>query len=116
MPGILAMTIAGTAGGIATTVAMDMTEGITARFRTMAISRAAVLAGHVLGNTIQALIAVVLVLAVGLLVGFRPTAGPLDWLAAARLIALIAFAVSWLGSAWGCRRSRSRRRATCRCC
>ena len=59
MPGILAMTIAGTAGGIATTVAMDMTEGITARFRTMAISRAAVLAGHVLGNTIQAIIAVV---------------------------------------------------------
>src|SRR5665647_937924 len=37
------------AGGTATTVAMDMTEGITARFRTMAISRAAVLAGHVLG-------------------------------------------------------------------
>ena len=52
-----AMTIAGSAGGTATTVAMDMTEGITARFRTMAISRAAVLAGHVLGNTIQALIA-----------------------------------------------------------
>ncbi len=59
MPGILLMTIAGSAGGTATTVAMDMTEGITARFRTMAISRAAVLAGHVLGNTIQAIIAVV---------------------------------------------------------
>ena len=59
MPGILLITIAGTAGGTATTVAMDMTEGITARFRTMAISRAAVLAGHVLGNTIQAIIAVV---------------------------------------------------------
>ncbi len=52
MPGILLITIAGTAGGTSTTVAMDMTEGITARFRTMAISRAAVLAGHVLGNTI----------------------------------------------------------------
>ncbi len=66
MPGILLITIAGTAGGTRTTVAMDMTEGITARFRTMAISRAAVLAGHVLGNTIQAVIAVVLVLGVGL--------------------------------------------------
>ncbi|MDQ1574622.1 MAG: type transport system permease protein, partial [Actinomycetota bacterium] len=53
MPGILLITIAGTASGAAITVAMDMTEGITARFRTMAISRAAVLAGHVLGNTIQ---------------------------------------------------------------
>jgi ABC-2 type transport system permease protein len=41
LPGILAITIAGTGGGTATTVSMDMTEGITARFRTMAISRAA---------------------------------------------------------------------------
>ena len=101
MPGILAMTIAGTAGGIATTVAMDMTEGITARFRTMAISRAAVLAGHVLGNTVQAIIGVVVVLAVGLLVGFRPTAGPGDWIAAVGMIALIAFAISWLAVAMG---------------
>jgi ABC-2 type transport system permease protein len=101
MPGILAMTIAGSAGGTATTVAMDMTEGITARFRTMAISRAAVLAGHVLGNTIQALIAVVLVLGVGLLIGFRPTADALGWVLAAVLLVLLAFAVSWLGVAMG---------------
>jgi ABC-2 type transport system permease protein len=40
MPGILLITIAGTVSGVAITVAMDMTEGITARFRTMAISRA----------------------------------------------------------------------------
>ncbi len=97
MPGILAMTIAGTAGGAATTVAMDMTEGITARFRTMAISRAAVLAGHVLGNTIQAIIGVVVVLGVGLLIGFRSTTGPIQWVAAVGMIVLIAFAISWLG-------------------
>lgn len=101
MPGILAMTIAGSAGGTATTVAMDMTEGITARFRTMAISRAAVLAGHVLGNTVQALIAVVLVLGVGLLIGFRPTADLLGWALVAGLLAFVAFAVSWLGVAMG---------------
>lgn len=101
MPGILAITIAGTASGSAITVSMDMTEGITARFRTMAISRAAVLAGHVLGNTIQAIIAVALVLGVGLLVGFRPTAGPIDWIAATGLFLLIAFAVNWLGVAMG---------------
>ena len=101
VPGILAMTIAGTAGGIATTVAMDMTEGITARFRTMAISRAAVLAGHVLGNTVQALIGVVVVLAVSLLVGFRPTADPIEWIAAVGMFVLIAFAISWLAVAMG---------------
>jgi ABC-2 type transport system permease protein len=101
VPGILAITIAGTASGTAITVSMDMTEGITARFRTMAISRASVLAGHVIGNTLQALIAVVLVLGVSLLVGFRPTAGPMEWLAAAGIFTLIAFAVNWLGVAMG---------------
>lgn len=101
IPGILLITIAGTASGAAITVAMDMTEGITARFRTMAISRASVLAGHVLGNTIQAVVAVALVLGVGLLVGFRPTANPLEWLELAGFVVLISFAVSWIGVAMG---------------
>ncbi len=101
LPGILLLTIAGSAGGTATTVAMDMTEGITARFRTMAISRAAVLAGHVLGNTIQAIIAVTLVLGVGILIGFRPTAGPMEYVAAFGLLVLISFAISWIGVAMG---------------
>ena len=101
VPGILLITIAGGAGGTATTVAMDMTEGITARFRTMAISRAAVLAGHVLGNTIQTMIAVALVLGVGLLIGFRSTAGPVEWFTAVGLIALIAYVISWLAVAMG---------------
>jgi ABC-2 type transport system permease protein len=101
MPGILLITIAGTASGAAITVAMDMTEGITARFRTMSISRAAVLTGHVLGNTIQGIIAVALVLGVGLLIGFRPRANPIEWLAVAGLVVLISFAVSWIGVAMG---------------
>ncbi len=101
IPGILVITIAGTAAGTATTVSMDMMEGITARFRTMAIARASVLAGHVLGNSIQALIAVVLVLAVGVLIGFRPTATPVEWLATAGFLALVAFAVTWIGVAMG---------------
>lgn len=101
MPGILAITLAGSASGAAITVSMDMTEGITARFRTMAISRAAVLAGHVLGNAIQGLIAVALVLGVGILIGFRPTASPLEWLALVGLLALIAYALSWVGVAMG---------------
>jgi ABC-2 type transport system permease protein len=101
MPGILLITIAGTAGGAAITVSMDMTEGITARFRTMAISRASVLAGHVLGNTVQGVVAVALVLGVGALIGFRPTAGPVEWAGTAAMVVLISFAVSWLGVAMG---------------
>ena len=101
VPGILVITIAGAASGTAITVAMDMTEGITARFRTMAISRAAVLAGHVLGNTLQALIAVTLVLGVAIAVGFRPTAAPAGWAALVGIVALIAFAVNWLAVGMG---------------
>ncbi|PWC06769.1 ABC transporter permease [Mycetocola zhujimingii] len=101
VPGILLITISGATTGAAITVSMDMIEGITARFRTMAISRSAVLAGHVLGNTIQAMIAVALVLGVAVLIGFRPTAGPAEWLAVAGLIALISYSLCWLGVAMG---------------
>ncbi|MGE3449248.1 MAG: ABC transporter permease [Microbacteriaceae bacterium] len=101
VPGILAMTVAGSASGAAITVSMDMIEGITARFRSMAISRAAVLAGHVLGNAIVGLIAVALVLGVALLAGFRSTTGPVEWLLAAGFIAVLAFALNWLGVGMG---------------
>ena len=52
-PGILLMAVAGAAQGTAISVAMDMTEGIIARFRTMAIARVSVLTGHVVGSVIQ---------------------------------------------------------------
>src|SRR4249919_3471631 len=57
VPGILLVTVAGAAQGTAISMAMDMTEGIIARFRTMAIARASVLAGHVIGSVIQTVLA-----------------------------------------------------------
>jgi len=101
IPGILLMTVAGGAQGTAISVAMDMTEGIIARFRTMAIARGAVLTGHVVGSVIQTMLAVVIVMVVALLIGFRPTTGPLEWAAAAGLLALAAVAISWLSVALG---------------
>jgi ABC-2 type transport system permease protein len=101
IPGILLMTVAGGSQGTAISVAMDMTEGIIARFRTMAIARGAVLTGHVVGSVIQIMLAVVIVMAVALLIGFRPTTGPLEWAAAAGLLALSAVAISWLSVALG---------------
>jgi ABC-2 type transport system permease protein len=80
---------------------MDMSEGIVARFRTMAVSRSSVLAGHVIGSVIQTMLALAIVLVVALLVGFRPTTGPIEWLAAAGLVALAALAVSWISVALG---------------
>jgi ABC-2 type transport system permease protein len=80
---------------------MDLTEGIVARFRTMAISRASILIGHVFGSLIQTMISVALVLGIAVLIGFRPTMDPARWIAALGMIALVAFAVTWLAVALG---------------
>ena len=101
IPGILLMTVAAAAQGTAVSVAMDMTEGIMARFRTMAIARVSILAGHVLGAMIKTFFGIVVVTAVALAVGFRPTTAPLDWLAAAGVMAMITFALTWLTVALG---------------
>ena len=101
VPGILLMTIAAAANGTAILVAMDMTGGIVARFRTMSIARASVLAGHVLGSVIQALLGVAVVTAIALALGFRPTADPLDWLAGLAILILFANALAWLATALG---------------
>ncbi len=101
VPGILLITIAGVAQGTALSIAMDMAAGIIARFRTMAISRSAVLVGHVLGALIQSLVAVAIILGVALLLGFRPTAGPVQWLEVAGMVLLLGLAVTWLSVALG---------------
>ncbi len=100
-PGILLITMASVAQGTAISVAMDMTEGIIARFRTMAISRASVLTGHVLGSLVQTMLSLAVVTGVALAVGFAPTAGALDWLAAAGLLAMTTLALTWTAVALG---------------
>jgi len=100
-PGILLMTVAAAAQGTAISVAMDMTEGIIARFRTMAIARVSVLTGHVVGSMIQTMLSMALVIGVALLIGFRPTASPVEWILTAGVLAMTTFALIWLTVALG---------------
>ncbi|MEV2238622.1 ABC transporter permease [Micromonospora sp. NPDC049891] len=100
-PAIILMTIAATVQGTAISVAMDMTEGIIARFRTMHIARVSVLTGHVLGSVIQTAISLAIVIGVALLVGFRPSAGPVEWLATAGFLLAVTVALVWLSVALG---------------
>jgi ABC-2 type transport system permease protein len=95
------ITVAGAAQGTAISVAMDMSEGIIARFRTMAVARASVLTGHVIGSVIQTMLALAIVTVVAVLIGFRPTTGPAEWLAAVGILVLAALAVTWLSVALG---------------
>jgi ABC-2 type transport system permease protein len=100
-PGILLMTVAAAVQGTAIVVAMDMTGGIIDRLRTMSIGRAAVLTGHVLASLIQTLVSIAIVLGVAIALGFRPTAGPVEWLAAIGVLALFALALIWFATALG---------------
>jgi ABC-2 type transport system permease protein len=100
-PGILLIGVALGATGTAISVAMDMTEGIVARFKTMAIFRPSVLTGHVLGSMVQTMLSLAVVVAVAVLIGFRPSASPVEWLAAAGVLAMVAFALTWLSVAFG---------------
>ncbi|MGV9731064.1 ABC transporter permease [Streptomyces albogriseolus] len=102
VPGILLMTVGSTTIGAAVHMAMDMTEGIIARFRTMSIHRSSVLVGHVVGSVLQSVMSVVLVGAVGVAVGFRSTdAGALEWLAAFGLVTLFSLALTWIAVGMG---------------
>jgi ABC-2 type transport system permease protein len=99
VPGLLLMTIGSTTIGTAVSVSNDMTEGIIARFRTMAIHRGSVLIGHVVGSVLQC---VMLVGAVATAIGFRTThATLLDWLAALALLVLFATALTWIAVGMG---------------
>jgi len=100
-PAIVLFGILGSPQVTAITVSMDMKEGIIGRFKTMAISRASVLNGHVIGNTIQTMIGLAIVVGFGLLVGLRPDAGVVEWVAATALMLLATVALTWLGVAFG---------------
>jgi ABC-2 type transport system permease protein len=100
-PGILVLTAVAATTATAVSIATDMTGGIVARLRTMPIARVSVLAGHVGGAVIQTVLGMVAVTALALLTGFRATTSATDWLAAAAILILFAFALTWLSVALG---------------
>ena len=100
-PGMLIMTATSSMVGTAVSVCTDMTEGIVDRLRTMSISRFALLAGQVLGNVIQTLASMGVLLGVAVAIGFRPHADALKWLGAIGVAALTAWAMTWLAMAMG---------------
>ena len=100
-PAIVLMGGVGIMQMIAVWVALDMSEGIVARFRTMAIARSSVLAGHAYSGIVLVIISTVPLLGFAVLLGYRPDANGMQWLALAGLIVLIGIALSWLAVAFG---------------
>jgi ABC-2 type transport system permease protein len=96
LPGILLMAIASGISYTAFRLFNDLQGGIFERFHSMPIARSAVLWGHVLTSMVSNGISLAVIFLVGLLMGFRTSAGVLAWLAVAGILALFTLALTWL--------------------
>jgi ABC-2 type transport system permease protein len=101
VPGIILLCAGFGSASVAVDVATDMQTGIIDRFRTMPLRASAVITGHVVASVLRNLLATGIVIGVGLLVGFRPKATFLDWVAMIGLIALYILAITYLFAAIG---------------
>ena len=101
VPGLLLLCAGYGASITAVSVSHDMTGGIVDRFRSLDVGGPAVLAGHVTASLVRNGLSTVIVLLVGLAVGFRPDASLVDWLAAAGMLALFVCALSWSAAVIG---------------
>lgn len=101
VPSIILLCAGYGAGTTAVSVTQDMTEGIVNRFRTMQVVSSAVLTGHVVASMARNLFSTFLVVVLSFPFGFRPSAGPWQWLAVFGLITLFILALSWLAATFG---------------
>ncbi|BCJ76849.1 transport permease protein [Catellatospora sp. IY07-71] len=96
MPGILLIAISSGISYTGFRLFNDMQSGIFERFHSMPIARSAVLWGHVLTSVVSNAISVVVIILIGLLMGFRTSAGVLDWLAVAGILVLFTLSLTWV--------------------
>lgn len=101
VPGIIIVCVGFGSSMTAVSVCQDMNGGLFDRFRSMPLNPSALLTGHVAGSFVRNAISTVLVILVAVLIGFRPEAGLLDWLAVIGLLSLFLLAVSWLAVVMG---------------
>jgi ABC transporter DrrB family efflux protein len=96
VPGILVQTIA--FGGFVTALGLseDLKKGLMDRFRSLPMSRAAVLTGRTFADVSTNVVQLVVVLVVGLIVGFRFGTGALEVIGGILLLLLIGYAFSWV--------------------
>ena len=96
IPGIVVQTVVFGAPATSVGLAEDMSKGIVDRFRSLPMARSAVLAGRILADLVRNAFVVVLMAAVGVLVGFRIRNGVAAALAAVAVALLLGYALSWL--------------------
>jgi ABC-2 type transport system permease protein len=101
IPGVFAANAVLVATIASVGIAGDMSSGIVERLRTLPMATSAILGGTILANAVRGLAALVAMVPIGILVGFRPDAGLGGWLAAIGLLVLVTYAFSWLMAVLG---------------
>lgn len=96
LPGILLITVASGIAYTAFRLFTDMQGAIVERFRSMPIARSSVLWAHVLTSLVAILVSLVIVTGAAVLMGFRSSAGVLEWLAVAGILLLVTLTLTWV--------------------
>lgn len=97
MPGIFTQSMAFASMTIMVGIVDDMAKGVMDRLRSLPMSRAAILTGHTGANLIENVIGLVVMVACGLIVGWKPQDGIGSTLGAFGILLLFAFAMNWVG-------------------
>lgn len=96
LPGILLMAIASGIAYTAFRLFMDMQKGIFSRFNSMPIRRSSILWSHVLTSLVSNMITVAIIFLAAFIMGFRSSAGILNWLAVVGILTLYTLALTWI--------------------
>lgn len=101
LPGILVLSLAFGASQTGVAIADDIATGMIDRFRTLPMTRSAVLAGRTLADAVRNLFVLILMIGLGYALGFRFHAGLGAALAVIGLALLIGFTFSWINALIG---------------
>jgi ABC-2 type transport system permease protein len=101
LPGILVQTVAWITIYTGMGLNSDIHKGVFDRFRSLPVWRPALLVGMLVADVARYTMATVIMLVLGIALGFRPDGGPLGVVAAVALLLLFSFALSWLWTVLG---------------
>jgi ABC-2 type transport system permease protein len=101
LPGILVMSVLFTTVYSGVALNTDLTKGVVDRFRSLPSWRPAPLVGALLGDSVRYVVAGTVIIVLGVVLGYRPGAGPPGAIAALALVVVFAFGLSWVFTTLG---------------
>ncbi|WP_405500912.1 ABC transporter permease [Streptomyces niveus] len=101
LPGVMVMSVVMITMYTGVAVNTDIAKGVFDRFRTLPIWRPAPMVGYLLGDVVRYVIAAIVILGVGLAIGYRPDGGVLGIGAGVLLLLIFSFSFSWIWTMFG---------------